>query len=310
LHPRDPDALDRELNERSDPFNAKYGKWMARDELFNFVRQDEGAAALAKWLADNKVEFSPKTDAHPNYITVSMSVNQAESLFQTSFQKYQVDDSRVQYKLHSMQGQTITRCTEYTVPDDVAKYMIGAFPIASFPTPQKKRSFRPVKTTSVSTTPTDGITPAKLWAAYGMTSSDTIVSQTNATQGVFESESYIITSDITAFQTAFGLKTTALTSIVGNNPPSSSSTDYGEATLDVEYLFAMAQNAPTTYYVFSSYCLSFFLLRMLRMIIQNTYLQILRFPFHHMLFQFHMAVKNLLLPTLVLQVVHILLSMI
>jgi tripeptidyl-peptidase-1 len=94
------------------------------------------------------------------------------------------------------------------------------------------------------------VSPDLLHSFYHIT--QTTVNSAAATQSLFESlgQSYN-PSDLSQFQSSYGLPATPIAKVVGQNNPSSCAQNVNscfEASLDVEYILAIAQNATTWFW--------------------------------------------------------------
>jgi tripeptidyl-peptidase-1 len=112
------------------------------------------------------------------------------------------------------------------------------------------RSTHTLVSSGSNSTQTGSITPAKLNSYYGIPSNQ---GNSLASQSVYESiEEYYSPADLTTFQKQYSLPIEAVTTDVGGHVSddkcSKDPNNCAEANLDVQYLMAVAQGTPTTYW--------------------------------------------------------------
>jgi len=142
----------------------------------------------------------------------------------------------------------ISRTFSYELPVEISEVIDYIFPTIQFP---PTFSGKPVISSHVSSNANaNTVTPKVLNSYYNITSNT--VSQTKATQSLFESlgQSYS-PDDLSQFQTLYSLPKDTLDTVIGTNNPSackSNPNNCAEANLDVQYIMAVAQLAPTTFW--------------------------------------------------------------
>lgn len=137
---------------------------------------------------------------------------------------------------------------DYSVPAEISLHVEGVFGTVQLPHRTAFHSVMydaPANLTAAST-----ITPAKLNDYYHITSN---TGNKKASQSLFESlEQYYSPKDLTAFQNKFSLPVQPVAEDVGGFVSDQKCVDDGnncaEANLDVQYIMAVAQSVPTTYW--------------------------------------------------------------
>ncbi|GJJ06967.1 hypothetical protein Clacol_001164 [Clathrus columnatus] len=122
--------LEKRLNEISNLNHTDYGKYLSKTEVEAFARPSSNVTkTLDAWLTGHNIK--PKTtNPAGNRLTLEMPVNQAEKVFNTSFDVY----------THTLSNQTVTRATQYSVPTTLAESILFVYPISHFPPASPKTS--------------------------------------------------------------------------------------------------------------------------------------------------------------------------
>jgi len=141
------------------------------------------------------------------------------------------------------------RTESYHVPTHIADAIDYVAYTVRAPHARPAATFSRIELETPETIPAGYVGPQTLWSFYGI--SNTITSG-KSTQSVYENlgQSYAPV-DLSGFQTAFNLSQNPIFSVIGPNVPASCAQNADncvEADLDVEYMMAIAQEAPTTFW--------------------------------------------------------------
>ncbi|KAK3311977.1 tripeptidyl-peptidase [Apodospora peruviana] len=112
-------ALEQAVLEMSTPGHPNYGMHMTRDELRSFTAPSkEATSVVTAWLQRHAIEHSIDND----WISFTTTVDKANSLLNTSFEWYE----------YSGGGGPMLRTLSYTVPDEVAAHIDLVQPTTRF----------------------------------------------------------------------------------------------------------------------------------------------------------------------------------
>jgi len=233
------DKLEKILFEVSDPKHPKYGQHLTHKEIGQLTRDLQalrGAQSFLKRHGVNKFRVT----ANGDFIIARMTVAKAEEILDTEF-----------YHFYSAaKDQKIIRTHQYTLPLAVFDFIdyVGytiQFPPTLIPTPII-RSYD-----SKGGYTADGNATPDLIASYYSITTRTVQNQ-GSTQSLFESLGQDFSpSDLTAFQQKYGIPEDAVTTVIGPNRAAACNSNPNncvEANLDVQYIMAIAEGAPTTYW--------------------------------------------------------------
>eukprot|EP00475_Leptophrys_vorax_P024994 TRINITY_DN3477_c0_g3_i1.p1 TRINITY_DN3477_c0_g3~~TRINITY_DN3477_c0_g3_i1.p1 ORF type:complete len:556 (-),score=135.41 TRINITY_DN3477_c0_g3_i1:72-1739(-) len=225
------DQIEEMLWDRSNPSSANYGKWLTKAQVGEITHNQEAHQAVRDFLDRHKISIEQDNE-FGEYIRASMPVEQAEQMFQTQFFTYR----------SSFHDFSITRTTHFTVPDELVKHLHFVEHMTSFPAVS-----RPV----IGSYTLPLVTPSLIYQTYGIPS--TLKATSGATQSIYGSLGQSFSpQDLTEFQIKYKLDQVAVSKVVGDNSPESCYDDdsdaCGEASLDVQYIMAVAQGAETTYW--------------------------------------------------------------
>jgi tripeptidyl-peptidase-1 len=196
---------------------------------------------VERFLAQHHGKVVSKT-RFGEFLNAELTVEEAEEIFQTEFYEYVSDK-------HTF---SIIKTQEYTIPFDLSLHLTHIEHITYFPKANVKifsefNSDKPIWNISE----TDLVTPKLIRKTYGIPKGLKVKSK-NATQSLFESIGQQYSpADLLNFQKKFHLSKNAIAHQVGPNDPSqclTNSSNCGEANLDVQYMMAVAQKAPTWYW--------------------------------------------------------------
>jgi tripeptidyl-peptidase-1 len=246
------DTLEHELLARSTPGNIKFGKHLSFDEVGAIVSTTEPATRVLSWLAAAMPQHElVRSTPRGEYLRVSATVAALEAALHTTFAYYR----------SSRTGKVALRCEKYELPRACAADVAAIFKTVDFPpTMRPVPSAKKLGDVAANATsgrgralqqPTNLITPATLNAFYKV---DSNFGSKAVSQAVFESlgQNYS-PENLVEFQQQFGLSTSYQVSTdVGGHASSLlcevEPNSCTEANLDVQYMMALSQDTPMTYY--------------------------------------------------------------
>jgi len=232
-------TCESELTQVSDPDSPRYGQYyslsgLSKLDLFDSVATEH----VEKWLLDNQLRY--KKTFHGDWISVTASVKQFEKILNAEFYTFQ---SNITKKF-------IKRTASYSIPSLVTDYIEFIENTIVFPSPTKVSSFY---SKSEVGSESGYVTPSLINSVYGIVSNQ--ITNQLATQSVFESlgQSYS-PEDLTQFQETYNVTINPIYNVIGPNTPSQCTPGANacdEASLDVQYIMAVAQGSPTTFWSIS-----------------------------------------------------------
>lgn len=250
------DLLTNLLNSISNPQSPHYGQYLTLDEVHNLTSQP----ILAQQVVDYIDASIPKTNSLDieitrggGFVRAQLAVADAEKLLNTHYYKYnsKIGPSR-----------NILRATKYTVPQDIAEQIqfvgyVNQFPSVVHPLIQsgrirevrKNNKLRSKVITLADAASTGATTLTTINRAYNIDSNT--ITNTASTAGVFEDTQNFSPKDLAQFETKYGIPSQTIATVVGQNDPLQcfiNRDSCGEASLDIQYLVAVAQGAPQTFY--------------------------------------------------------------
>lgn len=224
--------IEKSLLATSDPKNKAYGAHLTHEQVETLTIDNFAMKQVEKAL---KKAGAHKITRQSSFIKATLSVKDVESFLSTEIHTY--------VPTHTTKNQhaAIHRAKKYTIPAELKKHIEFVMPLTHFP---KAHSLAlPLRKPLA-----DGNTvPATLITAYNIP--NTTSSNPASTQGCFEDGQSIDPNDISSFQTTYNLQQQKAI-VVGPNSPFCAFNPNGciEATLDIEYIMAIAQGAPTTFW--------------------------------------------------------------
>jgi tripeptidyl-peptidase-1 len=123
------------LMDVSHPGSPNYGKhWTAQEVADAFAPSDITIRSVVRWLEDAGITSDRvKQSQSLNWLHADLTVEEAENLLRTEYFKY----------THAGTGQSHIACEEYSIPEDVRKYVDFITPTVHFDTrivtPMKRR---------------------------------------------------------------------------------------------------------------------------------------------------------------------------
>jgi subtilase family serine protease len=204
-----------------------------------FRNRDAEAKTLA-WLrrhgiSRREMRMSPNGE----FIRVTTSVAKLERLLGATF---------VQYAAAEDSKHVIFRDLSYRVPQQLKSFVDFVSDTYVLPVPPSvARTAFHYEAPSHTRQSSGNVSPSLLNSFYHITSNS--VQDARATQSLFESlgQSYA-PSDLTSFQQSYNLPQTPIAKVIGVNQPSQCASNVNncfEASLDVQFILAVAQNATT-----------------------------------------------------------------
>jgi tripeptidyl-peptidase-1 len=230
---RNLDVLDKILMEVSDPRNPKYGQHLGFEQVGSITSNPQATAEVSAWLNSIGAEVVATT-RRGEYIKVKAPISVWEEVFGTEFFTYS----------HPTLG-TVYRAEHYNLPAGKEELLSAVFNTVQFP----------AETAPLIVTPSTGLratpltTPDTLNSFYHITNNN---GNGRGSQSVFESiNQYYSPADLTQFQDKYSIPEDAVDEVIGGHEDDSKcklANNCAEANLDVQYIMAVAQNVPTTYW--------------------------------------------------------------
>ena len=236
------DDLKTLVDDISNPFSANFGKHLKRDEVTAMSANPASFHHVMAYLSLHEIEVVG-TSPYSEYITAVAPVRKWEELFATEFYEFEMDG----------EDGKLMRAEKYSLSENLHDHVAAVFNTVQFPPLSRRKVIREKYVKK---------TPMKPSAAtyYGYTDPSLINSVYDirnntgnllSSQAVYEtSEEAFSPSDLTIFQQTFGLPIEAVAEDIGGYMLDNACVlyDCGEGNLDVQYIMAVAQNVPTTYY--------------------------------------------------------------
>jgi len=237
---RNLDLLENYLYEVSDPKSSKFGKHWNRAQVANLTSNSVGTDFIANYLKTNGAEITDKT-RYGEYITAQAPLSLWEKLFATTFYSFKHAENA---------HKPIFRALHYSIASELEEHVSAVFNTVQLPprmAPKKMLKPRDMKSGVAAS---GSITPALLNSYYEITSN---VGNSLASQSVFESlGQYYSEADLAQFQGTFELPAQTVSVDIGGYESDSQCVsdpnNCGEANLDVQYMIAVSQVTPTTYW--------------------------------------------------------------
>jgi len=150
----------------------------------------------------------------------------------------------------------VIRCNHYSIPQELSTHVETVFNTIQLPPRQALRSMAVLKdknndhSNANSTLPSNSITPALLNSYYDITSN---TGNSLASQSLFESlGQYYSEADLATFEKSYGVPAETVAVDIGGYESDTECTanpnNCAEANLDVQYMIAVSQVTPTTYW--------------------------------------------------------------
>ncbi|KAL8840880.1 MAG: hypothetical protein Q9170_001144 [Blastenia crenularia] len=235
------DKLESMIYAVSTPGHSSYGNHMQKEEVDTMLKPDAAAEeAVLSWLKQAGVT-SVNSDGH--WVTFATSVGTANKLLNTQFAYYTND------------GVTKLRTTQYSVPDSLVKHIDLISPTTYFgktsaQAPVMSSDSPKLESRQVDASCSTTITPACLKEIYNI--KYTVTGKTNSTVafGSFLNQS-ARTQDLTLFEQRYNIPREGFSVqlINGATNDQSTSSNHGEANLDVQYIAGIAAPLPIVEFI-------------------------------------------------------------
>ena len=261
--------LEKELHDVSDPNSANYGRHWTSRQVADLTSNPDGQQAIRAYLQQLGATVTSET-LYGDYITATATVDVWESLFHTEFYVFeQVTVSSVRDRgsdndaAAGTEKTTLLRAERYSIPVDLREHVASVLHTIQMPLRALgKSSVRPLTGADNATLPITAMiggtplfpytTPAVLNTYYNIRSNDGGPLATQAIAGSLK-QTYS-PADLNNFDDFFGV--TGQSAYVTSKVASSQSDTVCqttplsciEAALDLQYLTAVSQGAPTTYW--------------------------------------------------------------
>ncbi|KAF2153139.1 subtilisin-like protein [Myriangium duriaei CBS 260.36] len=253
------DQLDSKLADVSTPGSANYGKYLSQAEVAALLAPSkDSVSAVTSWLSNAGIKSSVSADG--TSIDFSATVEKANSLLSAKFANYK--DST---------GAQKTRTLEYSLPDNLLQHVdiitpttfFGRTSVTGQRSAVQKRSPRPlyarqetpaqINSTCNLNNVTGYVTfgPECLRLVYNVTYEPSVSSGSRIAFGSFLNQSAQY-ADLAQYEQTFGIPAQNFSVVLinnGKNVQNATSTDDGEANLDVENIVGIAHPLPVTEYI-------------------------------------------------------------
>ncbi|KAJ6534417.1 family S53 protease [Mycena capillaripes] len=233
------------------PSSPSYGKYLTAAEVAQYVKPPaDSVSTVMDWVTPNVGSVKPFTPAG-DILQVSLTVEQAEGLFNTKFSTY----------THSANGQEMIRALNYSLPSTVQQHILHVHPIIAFTPPPQHASQNTVYNKRKATLDRrqlapceDIVRPVCIQEFYGIPNTTISGSLTNSigVQG-YNSASlgeYANNDDLATFLNEFrpdiAGNTFSVTLLNGAQNLQDNSGGL-EGQIDIQYTVGVAGNVPTTY---------------------------------------------------------------
>jgi tripeptidyl-peptidase-1 len=232
------------LTRISTPGSSQYGQHLSFKQAGNMFRNHEAEHKTLSVL--RKAGFRPdelRVSPNGEFVRVTSTISKLESVLKCKYNVYESNDS---YKVK------IFRDLSYELPARLREMVDFVSDTYWLPVPPSvARNAIHVSGEQKKKRQGGGnVTPSLLHSFYHIT--ETSVASAQSTQALFESlgQSYD-PSDLSKFQQSYGLPETPIAKVIGSNTPAQCAQNVNscfEASLDVEFILAIAQNATTWYW--------------------------------------------------------------
>ena len=234
------EKLEEILLDVSDPASANYGHHLSKDNIAALTANPEAVDSITDFLVANNIH-DWNASRYDDYISAVGPVHVWERLFDTQF---------YEFEHASLPGKRFIRCLKYSLPEHLSDHIEGVLNTVQFPDHHVGKRLQLTKHTGKDVQATDTVTPALLNQVYNIANNTGNHFTNQAVYAILDQT--FSPSDLTTFQNLFNLPQESIAANVGghvaNNACASDVNDCIEANLDVQYMMAVAQNVPTTYY--------------------------------------------------------------
>ena len=236
------EELTRFLHDVSDPQSANYGQHMTGTAVSHLTYNSQGRESLLEYLHSTGATVVTET-LGGEYITASAPIPVWERMFSCEF-----------FMFHQTQKNEITkrvvRTESYSIPVCLDNHVESVFGTVELP----RENLSTLRSAMIDPDnekfdlqATDYISPTKLRAAYNM---GTSTGSDSSTQAVYASlDQYFSPSDLSQFQTSFGINQQAVSTSIGDHESYSACINGTNCfgNLITQYIIAASPISPTTY---------------------------------------------------------------
>lgn len=246
--------LEELLYEVSNPLSKNYGKYYTNEEVGNLIANPIATQAIIQWLQDYNVDIQ-SISTYGEYITAIANISTWELLLDTQFHYiYTKNDSNIPV--------SYLRGLSYSIPSNINDYIHAIFRIADLPPLLSQSLAVSNKTYSLhnisSIIQSDGtyneimdmINPKTLQQLYNIPKNSPASLGSQSIFGAIGQT--FLKNDLLSFQKLFDIYSSVRIQLIGLVPDSSICRYWPyyclEASLDLEYINAIAPNIPTSYF--------------------------------------------------------------
>lgn len=250
------DRLKGLVDDISNPYSARYGQHMSRDDVATMISNPDGVHQIKSFLSQYPQLRISKESRYGEYLTVEGPVGLWNKLFKTQLHHVAVHNDAV-----NEADRSFVRGKEYSLPLELVDHVQEVFNLVQIPPAVQKHqiiyrgNFREGSNVQLSSSVLsfpDQVTPALLNSYYHISNN---TGNHMIRQSVYETLNQSASpSDLKQFQETFSIPVQSLSEIINGHVfngaclGANGFDDCGEANLDVQYLMGVAQNIPTVYY--------------------------------------------------------------
>jgi tripeptidyl-peptidase-1 len=253
------DSLIGNLMEISDPTHHRYAQHLTKEEVEALTApHPDTTAAIEEWLEFHGIDSSDaQRSAAGDWITLRVSVDQAEKMLNTKYNVYQ----------HGPSGEEVVRTLSYSLPKELHSHVNVISPTTYFGTlrSMKTTSFLqpnipPIKDEDISVVPQPGVTPPStckstitptcLRDLYNTSAYTPAATKVNSLGVAGYLEEFANTADLQTFFTKFRPAAEGFTFTLQeiNGGLNDQSNPGVEANLDIQYTTGISFPTPNTYF--------------------------------------------------------------
>ncbi|KAF9482612.1 subtilisin-like protein [Pholiota conissans] len=256
------DDLIENLMEISDPYHARYGQHLSKEEVEAFTAPHANSVgAVDEWLEFHGIDpSSVKRTPAGEWVTLRVSVAQAERMLGTKYNVYR----------HAKSGEDVVRTLSYSLPKELHNHVDVIAPTTYFGTLRSMKatnfvqhdvkplsaaeiheaSLAPVSNAAVPSSCARTITPACLRALYNTAAYTPAATGTNKLGVAGYLGEFANTADLQTFFKSFRTDAvgTSFNVVLVNGGQNSQGTPGVEANLDIQYTTGISAPTPNTYY--------------------------------------------------------------
>ena len=244
---RNLDKLTQFLYDVSDPASKNYGMHKTRKEIFDLTSNLESRDAIIKYVLDAGATIISES-LYSEFITAQAPISLWEKFFNAEFFTFHHE--------HMSSGivSRIARAEDYSIPLELNGHVASVFQTIQMPmTISGTPIISPVIIANftgniISNAVSGHVTPSLLNQFYNINSN---TGNKNSTQAVFETNSQTLgILDLSIFQQQFSIPSQTAPTMIGSVAIESgcSVNLCVEANLDIQYLTAISQKSPTTFW--------------------------------------------------------------